>query len=147
MKRRVVWAVVIGIVAMAFVWILLGRKVTYRLEKRKYGDYTVLQENQFTSTVYYAKLELTKEQWKSLREDLIDGGWDSMEPSRGLTRTDMVSDEEFAHATENLSHFKTVYYTLVPKSCRERIVPMEYDNKVILYIMLAVYNPWSRAEY
>ena len=147
MRRRCIWMLVIGIVAVAFVWILFGRKVTYRLEKRKYGGYTVLQEKQFTSTVYYAKLELTKEQWKSLRKVLIDDGWNSMEPSRGLTCTDMVSDEEFTHATENLSHFKTVYYTLVPKSCRERIVPMEYDNKVILYIMLAIYNPWSREEY
>ena len=126
---------------------LFGGKVVLGVKKGKYKGYRVIKNEMFTSTVYDARIELTKEQWKVLRADLVEKEWEAGEAQRSTLMSSFFSEGDYQFATEQLYHYETEYYTIFPKSCLERIVVFEYDDRIELYILIAVSNPWSRAEY
>lgn len=79
-----------------------------------------------------------------LKAELMDEEGHSIDPKIEYVSSRLISEEEYQHATECLSKYMKVYYSLIPKACKERIVVMEYDDYVIIHLMIAVHSPWDK---
>ena len=129
------------------VLIVLGPKMALGIHQKRFKEYDALGEEYFTSTVYREKLKLSAAEWEKLKAELMDEEWHSIDPKIEYVSSRLISEEEYQHATECLSKYTKVYYSLIPKACKERIVVMEYDDYVIIHLMIAVYSPWSKEQF
>ncbi len=89
------------------------------------------------------KISRAKREGK-LKAELMDEEGHSIDPKIEYVSSRLISEEEYQHATECLSKYMKVYYSLIPKACKERIVVMEYDDYVIIHLMIAVHSPWDK---
>lgn len=112
-----------------------GAKDCTQNPAKRFNEYSVVNDEYFTSTIYHAKITLTKTEWTELKADLIREGWNSIEPREEYVSPNLISTEERENITECFSNYRKVYYTVIPKSCKERNVVMIFEDKVVIHLM------------
>lgn len=144
-KKKRFLAIFVLVVAVGLVvFAMSGAQLVLKNHQKRFKEFGILKEEGFTSSVYYKTFTLSYAEWNQLKTELVSEGWHPIEPKIELVSPLLVSEDEFQYATEGYSRYETIYYTIIPKACKERIIVMEYDDEVIVHLMIAVHSPWDK---
>ncbi len=146
-RKRVIMGIALLLGASLLVLFVFGAQIVLKIHQKRFKKFGVVKEENFTNTVYYKTCKMSYAEWNQLKTELVSEGWHPIEPKIELVSPLLVSEDEFQHTTECFSKYRKIYYTIIPKACTERIVVMEFEDYVLIHLMIAVYKPWGKEAF
>jgi len=143
-RKRVIMGMALLLGTVSLVLVMFGAQFALKIHQNRFKKFGVEKEEYFTNSVYYKTFKLSYAEWNRLKTELVIEEWHPIEPQIEMVSPLLVSEDEFQYATEGYSRYETIYYTIIPKACKERIIVMEYDDEVIVHLMIAVHSPWDK---
>ena len=147
MKRKRIIACTITMLCLLLLWIILSGRFVMWQKKRAFRDYPKEKELLLPSGKYYARICLSEDQPEDLRANLKNDGWvETKSVYDEDIHAELFTPEEKQYATACYEKVESIYYTIIPKVCIQRVIVFSDGYKTLLQLMITVKGKDSRTE-
>ena len=149
MKRKRIIACTITTILflLLLLWIILSGRFVMWQRKRAFRDYQKEKELVLPSGKYYALIYLSEDRLESLKANLKNDGWiETKSVYDEDIRSELFKQEEKQYAITCYEKVESIYYTIIPKVCIQRVIVFSDGYKTLLQLMITVKGKDSRTE-
>ena len=146
-KKKVIACIITVLCLLLLLWVILSKKYVLRQRKKAFRNYPTEKELVLPSGKYYARISLSEDQMERLTTHLKNDEWiETKSIFDEDIRSELVTSEEKQHAIVCYEKVDSIYYTIVPKICIQRVIIFSDGDKIVLQLMITVKGKYSRTE-